>query len=464
MTDVATLFRQLNERAPAIARSSTEERIDKLRRLYQAVYDLRAEIGEAGLAEVSMDGRLALLPLKEEINFVCERLAGWMERETVEPLPSMMGRQAYIHYEPKGVVLHLSTWNAPVLISLSPVVSMIAAGNAVILKPSEIAPHSAEMVVKIIERAGLSDEVGVVTGGPEVAQALLALPFHHICYVGNNRIGRLVMEAAAQNFAGVTLEMGGKNPAIVAADADLEDAAAKLALGRHLIAGQVCLSPDYVLVQEEVKQAFIDALQAKVRAFYDPAGEGFASSHDFPRIISEHHTRRIKSLIDDAIEKGATLVMGGDVDIGERYISPTILTDVTADMTLFDEEVFGPVLVVQGFRDREEAAAEIAKRPKPLGLYVFTQNRETADWYIDHTRAGTSAINNAVVQANIATLPFGGANHSGIGRLGGRAGFIEFSNPRGVVEDALDPKNSAPMFYPPFPKEAAMFVDQMLTP
>lgn len=464
MTDLATIYGQLRARAPQIARSTAAERIEKLRRLYQAVYDLRAEIGEASMREVAMDGRMMLLPLKEEIGFVCDRLAGWMEREHVEALPSMMGRQAYVHYEPKGVVLHLATWNAPVLISLSPVVSMIAAGNAVVLKPSEIAPHSAEMVVKVIERAGLTEDVAVVTGGPEVAQGLLALPFDHICYVGNNRIGRLVMEAAARNFAGVTLEMGGKNPAIVEADADIADAAAKLAFGRHLIAGQVCLAPDYVLVNNSVKDAFLDALQQKVREFYDPAGEGFTVSQDLSRIISVHHTRRIQSLIEDALEKGATLVMGGEVDVDARYVSPTILTDVTSDMAIYDEEVFGPVLVVQGFDTREDAVAEIARRPKPLGIYIFTADRASADWYIDHTRAGTSAVNNAVVQANIATLPFGGANHSGIGRLGGRAGFVEFSNPRGVVEDALDAKDSAPMFYPPFPKEAAMFVDQMLTP
>ncbi len=350
------------------------------------------------------------------------------------------------------------------LIALSPAISMIAAGNAVMLKPSEVTPRSAELVRRIIERAGLADEIAVVTGGPEVAQALLKLPFDHICYVGNNRIGRLVMEAAAQNFAGVTLEMGGKNPAVIEADADLDDAAAKIAFARHLIAGQVCLCPDYLLVHESVKAAFVDALKAKIHAFYNPAGEGFAASTDLPRIVNERHVVRIKALIDDAVAKGASILMGGEIDIAARYISPTILDGVTPDMTIFDEEVFGPVLSVQAFATREEAAAEIAKRPKPLGLYIFTRDRDTADWYLDHTRAGTSAINNAVVQANIATLPFGGSNHSGIGRLGGHAGFVEFSNGRAVVEDALDPAQSAPMFFPPYPKEAAMFVDHMLAP
>ncbi|MBC7521503.1 MAG: aldehyde dehydrogenase family protein, partial [Sandarakinorhabdus sp.] len=242
------------------------------------------------------------------------------------------------------------------------------------------------------------------------------------------------------------------------------DAAAKIGYARHLIAGQVCLSPDYVLVAAKVKDAFVAALKDKISAMFNPNGEGFDKSADLPRIINERHTLRIKALIDDAVAKGAKVVFGGEIDVAKRFIAPTILEGVTAAMEIFDEEVFGPVIFVQPYATREEAVAEVAKRPKPLGLYVFSQDREMADWFIDHTRAGTSAVNNAVVQANIATLPFGGANHSGIGRLGGRAGFIEFSNPRGVVEDSLDQSKSAMMFYPPYPPEAAMFIEHMLTP
>ena len=458
------LFGRLRARTPELARTSAEQRIAKLRRLYQAVYDLRGEIGEAGLRELGMDGRLALLPLKEEIGFVSERLAGWMEREEVEPVPSLMGRRGYIHWEPKGVVLHLATWNSPVLISLSPLVTMLAAGNAVVLKPSELAPLSADLVAEVIARAGLADDVAVVTGGPETAQALLKLPFNHVCYVGNNRVGRLVMEAAAKHFAGVTLEMGGKNPVIVERDADLDDAAAKIGFGRQLVAGQVCLSPDYVLVHESVRAPFVAALKAKITAFFDPDGKGFRASPDLPRIVNERHAARIKGLIDDALAKGATLALGGEADVAARFVAPTVLENVDETMEIFNEEVFGPVLTVQGFASREEAVAEIARRPNPLGLYIFTRDRAAADWYIDHTRAGSTAVNAVAVQANVGTLPFGGSNHSGIGRLGGRAGFREFSNGRGIVEDALEPAAGAPAAYPPFPPGMAAYVDQMLAP
>jgi aldehyde dehydrogenase (NAD+) len=464
LAEIPGIVARLAANAPHVARSSAAERVAKLRQLYQVTFDHRAEIAQAGFEELGMNGMLHLLPLKDEVEFACAHLAEWMRDEEVPPVPGLMGRRAYVKYEPKGVVLHIATWNSPVLISLSPAVSAIAAGNVVVIKPSEIAPHAADIVRRIIGEVFAPDEVAVVTGGVAAAQALLAQPVNHICYVGNNRVGRLVMRAAAEHFANVTLEMGGKNPAIVDASADVADAAAKIAFGRCLIAGQVCLSPDYVLVHESKLEAFLAELGARYTVMFNPEGRGFAASADLPRIVNHHHTRRIKGLIDDAVGKGAKIVFGGEIDEAARFISPTVLTGVSAEMEMFQEEIFGPVLAVQGFASREEAVAEVAKRPKPLGLYVFANAPDVAAWYLDNTRAGTSAVNNTVVQANVNTLPFGGSNHSGIGRLGGRAGFVEFSNTRAVVEDAFDPAGNAPMFYPPYPAEAAMFVEQMLTP
>ena len=464
LASIPAIFARLAANAPHLARSTAAERIAKLRRLYQVVYDNRAEIAQAGFDELGMNGTFALLPLKDEIAWTCEHLESWMQRAPADPVPALMGRQAYVHYEPKGVVLHIATWNSPVLISLSPAVSAIAAGNAVVIKPSEVAPHSADIVRRIVAAVFTPDEVAVVTGGVAAAQALLAQPFNHICYVGNNRVGRLVMRAAAEHFANVTLEMGGKNPAIVDESADIADAAAKIAYARCIIAGQVCLSPDYVLVAESRKAAFIAALGERYTAMFNPEGHGFAASADYPRIVNAHHVRRIAGLIDDAVSKGATVAFGGEIDEAARFVAPTVLTGVTGDMEIFHEEIFGPVICVHGFAAREDAVAEVAKRPKPLGLYVFSATPDGAAYFIDETRAGSSAVNNAVVQANVATLPFGGCNHSGIGRLGGHAGFVEFSNPRAVVEDAYDPAQGAPMFYPPYPEGAAAFVEQMLAP
>lgn len=456
------IFDRLKAREQELADSTAEERIDKINRLFQAVYELRDEAREAGLKEVGLDGRGQLIPLKEAVADTRKHLAEWMAPRKVEAA-SLGKKTAYIHYEPKGVCLHLATWNAPILISLDPVISMIQAGNAVVLKPSEIAPHSAEVVRKIIENAGLTDDIAVVTGGPDVAEELLKLPFNHICYVGNNNIGKIIMKAAAENFAGVTLEMGGKNPIYVAADADLDDAAAKIAYGKMFVGGQACLCPDYILADSSIKDELAKKIEEKAAAFYNPDGEGFDKSASTGRIVNDRHTARVKGLIDDAVAKGSKVLYGGTVDSETRFVTPTLLDGITEDMDIFQEEIFGPVFTIQAVDSKEAALAEIAKRPKPLGAYIFTTSDETADWYVKNTRAGTSAVNNIAVQATVNALPFGGANHSGIGQLNGEAGFREFSNARGVVVDVNDAANPS-MNYPPYPPEAGMYIDMMLNP
>jgi aldehyde dehydrogenase (NAD+) len=461
---VKEAFQRLRAGAPAFARTTAAERIAKLQGLQKAVNDHLDEIHEAGLAEINMSGLGQLLPLKEEIAWFCAHLEEWMKPMEAAPGPSgLMGRRGYVHIEPKGVVLHLSTWNAPVLISLSPAVAMIAAGNTVMIKPSELAPRSAEIVKKIIEQAFKPDEAAVVLGGPEVAQEALALPFNHVCYVGGTRVGKLVMKAAAEHFAPVTLEMGGKNPVIIDTSADIEDAAKKITFGRSIMAGQVCLAPDYVLVPHALQDKLVNAIAANFKAFYDPADAGVKASNDFSRIINPHHTKRIAGLIADAKAKGAKVAYGGETDESARYIGPTILTGVTDEMEIAFEETFGPVLCVMGYETREEAVAEVAKRPKPLGLYIFAADRDAIEYFLNNTRSGSAAVNNNVTQANVMTLPFGGCNHSGIGRLGGQAGFHEFSNLRAVVEDPADASQGPPAFYPPFPAEAGMFLRAMLT-
>lgn len=463
MSSVKAAFERLRAGAPKMARTTAAERIEKLNKLWQVVLANLDEIDAAGSEEISMSGLGQMLPMKEEIAFIAANLEGWMKPTEAAPTSGLMGRKGYTHWEPKGVVLHLATWNAPILISLSPAVEMIAAGNTVMIKPSELAPKSAEVVKKIVEEAFAPDEVAVVLGGPEVAQDALKQPFNHVCYVGGTRVGKLVMQAAAEHFAPVTLELGGKNPVIIDKSADLADAAKKLAFQRTLMAGQVCLAPDYVLVPTAQRDEFVAALGKSMTEMYDPAGAGPKASADFPRIINTHHTRRIAGLMEDAKKKGAKVAYGGEVNEAERYIAPTILVDVTNEMDIAFEETFGPIMSVMTYDEPAQAVDEVAKRPKPLGLYIFAQDRDTIDYFLNNTRSGSVAVNNAVTQANNPTLPFGGSNHSGIGRLGGHAGFMEFSNARAVVEDPIKQSESPPAFYPPFPAEGKMFIRMMLT-
>ena len=244
-----------------------------------------------------LDVAAQLVMVKSEVDFIAKRVAAWMKPRRVRNSAATLGKKCYILYEPKGVVLNLSTWNAPIAIGLFPAVAGIAAGNAFVLKPSELAPHSASVLTDVLEGALPRDEFAVLEGGPEVAQELLTLPFNHIYYTGGQRVGRLVMKAAAENFAAVTLEMGGKNPAIVDASAPIDNAAKKLAWGRVANAGQVCVAPDYVLVHESVSAVFVAALVKAISAMYNATGAGFEQSAELMRIINDQHFARVERLL-----------------------------------------------------------------------------------------------------------------------------------------------------------------------
>jgi aldehyde dehydrogenase (NAD+) len=450
---ISALFQRLAAKAPVIAQSSVEERVAKLQKLLKATLDARPAILEAGRKELGLhdtDIDAQLLMVKSEADFICQKLKSWVGRHPVQGSLMTVGKKCYVQYEPKGVVLNLATWNAPIAIGFVPLMGALAAGNTVLLKPSELAPHSAKVLADIVGSVYPDDEFAVVQGGPEVAQELLRQPFNHIFYIGGHAVGRLVMKAAAEHFASVTLEMGGKNPAIVDASADLEDTARKLAWGRVANAGQVCLAPDYALVHASIERPFIEALGKAMNAMYNADGQGFQKSAYLPRIINSRHFERIKGLLDDALAKGARVELGGETSANDRYISPTILSGVTPSMRIMQEEIFGPVIAVLPFRQREDVVREITSRPKSLALYVFAQDRGFIDWVLNHTTSGSAVVNHNLIQSGTNPhLPFGGVNASGIGRLGGHYTFLESSNARAVVEDGRglgDPN----MMFPPY--------------
>lgn len=432
-------FDRATQLAPKIGLTTAEQRIGRIRRLMEVLLKYRPEIYETGklergLGASDMDGELVML--KFEADFIAAHLAEWMEPKVAPPSLMTLGKKCYMLYEPKGVVLVLPSWNAPYVIGLLPTLGAIAAGNAVLLKPSELAPHSSKLIAKIVREAFPEGDVQVIEGGVEAAQGLLACPVNHIFYIGNNTVGRIIMKAAADHFASVTLEMGGKNPSIVDKSADVEDAAMKTSWGRVCNAGQACIAPDYVLVHESVAQRYTDALVKEIRAQYDAAGKGFENSPDVPRIINARHFERIKGLLDDAKAKGATFALGGDTRAEDRYISPTVVTNVNDSMKLMDEEIFGPVIAIVPFRTREEVVAAIRRKPKPLALYIYAKDRAEIDFYLKNTTSGSTVVNHNVIQSGTNPhLAFGGVNSSGIGRMVGWNTFAEASNPRAIVED-----------------------------
>ena len=453
--DVAALFKRVSANAPKLAQTTAAERADKIRRLLKATLDARPQIIEAvkkelGCHENDIDGQLIMI--KAEAEFAMAHVGEWMQPAPVNPSMMTLGKKSYIRYEAKGPVLHVSTWNAPIAEAFVPAIGAIAAGCPFVLKPSELAPHCSKLLAKIVAGVFKDDEFAVVEGGAEASQALLAQPFNHIFYIGGHAVGRLIMKAAADHFATVTLEMGGKNPAIVDKSADLEDAAKKLAWGRVANAGQVCVAADYVLVHQDVAQAFTEALGRQMTAMYNPDGKGFDKSPELARIVNARHFQRVKALYDDARAKGAKLAFGGDMNEGDRFIGPTLLTNVTPDMKIMQDEIFAPILCIVPFKSREDIVTETRRHLKPLSSYIFAKDREFIDWAIANTTSGSTVVNHNVIQSGTNTwLPFGGVNASGMGRLGGHATFLECSNARSVVEDGPGmPGIDADMMFPPY--------------
>lgn len=463
--DITARFAALKAGNAALRQTDATQRAAKIQRLLAATLARKDEIRrvvreELGCAQADIDAQL--LMIKTEAEFICRHLSRWMLPQKIQGSIMSLGKASYVQYEPKGTVLVLGTWNAPYAISFVPAFGAIAAGNSVVIKPSELAPASAALIGEIVAAADIADTVIVEQGGAEVAQALLAQPINHVFYIGGHHVGRLVMKAAADHFASVTLEMGGKNPVVLDKSADIDDAARKISWGRLSNAGQICIAPEYVLAHDSVMPAFVEALKAAIQAQYNPDGRGFDQSDEFARIINERHHARIVGLIDDAVSKGATLAFGGEHDEARRYIAPTILTGVTADMKIDQEEVFGPILVVKSWSRPEQALAEIESKPKPLASYVFAKDRSVIDWFLAHTTSGSTVVNHNVIQSGTnPNLPFGGVNDSGMGRLGGHFSFLETANARAVVEEGpplMDPN----LMFPPYSDKYKKMIGDML--
>jgi aldehyde dehydrogenase (NAD+) len=439
--EIGAAFSALRTRSRVLACTSGAERAEKIRSMLSAVLANKKRFYQAAYEELracDLDVAAQMVMLKSESDFAAKHVARWMRPRRVRNSAATLGKKCYILYEPKGVVLNLSTWNAPVCIGLVPAIASIAAGNAFALKPSELAPHSAALLREVLATVFSADEFAVFEGAADVAQALLAQPFDHIYYTGGQRVGRLVMRAAAENFAGVTLEMGGKNPVIVDRSAAIENAAKKIAWGRVANAGQICVAPDYALVHRSVMEPFLSALTESIRAMYNPKGEGFDQSEELLRIVNDQHFTRVRRLLDDALEKGAHIVCGGKMRAEDRFVEPTVVTEVHDDMALMQEEIFAPILPVIPFDEREQAIDRIHARTKPLSLYIYARDRAAIDFFLARTSAGSTVVNHNLIQSGTnPRLPFGGVNHSGMGRIGGERGFIELSNARSVVEQPL---------------------------
>jgi aldehyde dehydrogenase (NAD+) len=378
-----------------------------------------------------------------EIDVALKGLDTWAKPRKAKIPMLLRPGSAQIVPEPLGVVLIIAPWNYPIQLQFGPLVGALAAGNAAVLKPSELTVNTAALIGALVHEYLDDRLVRVVQGGAEETTALLEERFDHIVYTGNGRVARIVMAAAAKHLTPVTLELGGKSPAIVLADADIDVAARRIVWGKFLNAGQTCVAPDYVLVDSSAEDRF---LGAALRAVHDFYGDDPRTSPDFARIVNARHFDRVSGLLDAGGFEA--IVTGGIRDASTRYIAPTVVAGVEADSALMAEEIFGPILPVLPIGSVEEAITFVNERDRPLALYVFGSDEATIDRVVRGTSSGGVTVNHTVLQVAAPDLPFGGVGPSGMGSYHGKWGFDALSHFKPVLTKPARP--DPPVLYPPF--------------
>lgn len=454
-TDEATIRARFDSQAAtslALRASTAAQRQDKLRRLSRAVLARRERwyaAFRADLGKPPVETELTeLLPVLDEAGHAIGRLKRWMRPQRVGPTLTTLGTGARVHYQPRGRCLIIGPWNYPLNTLLGPLVSAVAAGNAVILKPSEFTPHVNALVSEVVAEVFDPAEVAVVGGAVATAERLLALPFDHIFFTGSPMVGKIVMAAAARHLASVTLELGGKSPVVVDADADIDAAVRMLAWGKLANAGQTCVAPDHVYVHRSVEARFVQCWRKVVAERYGSDAQAVAASPDFGRMVDIRQAGRVAALLDDATARGAVCLDGGAHDVNARYVAPTLLGQVPADALIEREEIFGPVLPVRAFDTLDEVIGRINAGAKPLALYIFGRNSRRIAQLASGTSSGSLGVNLCVQQYAHANLPFGGVNNSGLGNAHGWHGFRAFSHERAWLTNG--PLNGLRLFFPPY--------------
>ena len=421
------------------------------RRLPEMAETIAADFGHRSHHESRIADGMTVL---NEIDHLRKHLRKWMKPRRVGVGWRFWPARAEIRSEPVGVVGVISPWNYPVNLALIPLATAIAAGNHVFLKPSEHTPHTTSFLRELLAEVFPAGRVAVATGGAEIAGAFAALPFDHLVFTGSTAVGRKVMAAAAPNLTPLTLELGGKSPAIVCADFPIEQAAARLATGKWFNGGQTCIAPDYVLVDEGRAPALAEALRAQVGARYGTLGDG---ADDYTRIINDGQYARLQGYLDDARTRGLQVLPLIDAaDAGQRLFPPTLVLEPGDDAKVMQDEIFGPILPIKSYRTLDEAIAYVNAHDRPLSLYPFSHDRGSVEKILGNTLAGGITVNDTVLHFGINDLPFGGIGPSGMGAYHGRAGFDAFSKALPILWQTR--RAGSDMLKPPYSK-VAKFID-----
>lgn len=451
MNRINCVFKNQQTHQYVLRQSNAAQRIEQLRKLksviqenenaiYHALHkDLRKSGFEAAVTE--------LIFVYGEIDFAIKNLGSWMSPTRIGKSLSNPFAKNRIYYEPKGVCLIIAPWNYPFQLVMSPLVSAIAAGNCVMIKPSEISAATSKIICKIILDTFEEEQVACIEGNADVSSQLLELPFDHIFFTGSTEIGKVVMTAAAKNLTSVTLELGGKSPTIIDKDVNLEKAAKKIAWGKLVNAGQTCIAPDYLLIPHQRMDEFIGLYKQFATEMYFKAS-GEINTAAYGKIISKKHFDRLSGLISEAVDNGARINWGGKVDDKNQTIYPAVLSQIPDGVKLMEEEIFGPILPIIPYGDLDEAIKFVNEKSKPLALYIFSTNNKNINKIIKSTSAGGTCVNDVLVHIANPKVPFGGANHSGMGSSHGYFGFKNFSHERTVVKQRGIDFND--MVYPPY--------------
>ena len=395
-----------------------------------------------------------LMPSLHGIHYASKHLKGWMKPSRRSVGLAFQPASAKVIYQPLGVVGVIVPWNYPLYLAIGPLVGALAAGNRVMLKLSESTPATGELLKKLLAKIFPEDLVCVVLGEADVGMAFSKLRFDHLLFTGATSIGKHVMRAAAEHLTPVTLELGGKSPAIVSDDVPLKHAAERIAFGKALNAGQTCVAPDYVLVPEDRVDAFVEAYTRAVRGFYPT----LADNPDYTAIINERQLARLNAYVKDATDKGATLIPLYDQGQARR-MAHSLLLNVSDEMTVMQDEIFGPVLPIVPYRGLDQAFAYINQRPRPLALYYFGYNKGEQNRVLHETHSGGVCLNDTLLHVAQDDMPFGGIGPSGMGHYHGHEGFLTFSKAKGVlVKQRL---NAAKLIYPPYGKTVQKLIQKL---
>jgi len=457
-SDIGLIFTKQKENLQTLKSTTAKQRIIRLKQLQHAILTHRELIKQAAKQDFNKPPQevdlAEILPVLNEIKHAIKHLKHWTKPCKVGTPLSLLGTSSKVIFEPKGCSLIIAPWNYPFMLSIGPLVSAIASGCSAIIKPSEMTPHLSKLVERLITEVFPPQEAAVVQGAIAETQELLSLPFDHIFFTGSPAVGKIVMAKAAENLTSVTLELGGKSPVIVDESADIDIAVRNISWGKFSNNGQTCIAPDYVYVHESIMEEFCTSFSKHLSKTYGKPDKA-EFSPDLARVVNQQHFSRLRRLLDIK----ADVFYGGVCNEATNFISPTLILEPPLASDLMQEEIFGPLLPILSYNDLNTVLTQINSKPKPLALYIFSQQQTIIEKIIATTSSGGITINNCLLHFIHDELPAGGVNHSGIGKAHGYAGFKAFSNERAVLEDKY---SQIYRFFPPYTEQSQSMVNMML--